>query len=611
VLTQSSPPAVRGENHGWGWLFPLLVVGATGTLAVAVADGLARSSDPRARLVFYAGLVLTYVPLALRAVSPGASRRERIALLAALGLLLSLVKVLMQPAALIYFDELMHYRSLLDLQQSGHLFGANPLLGISPYYPGLESATAALIGATGLPAAIAAEVVVRAAKLLAVLALYLFLERVTGSSRGAAAGTAVYMANPGFVFFDSQFAYESMALGLGAVVLFVAARRLGGDAPTAGSLLVVALVGLALAVTHHVTGYALLAFMTLWAVAALCFGRSTATRLRLLPLALAVLAAEAAWFAVAGRSTLEYLSGDLLGAGRDAIALLQHHSGSRHLFQASGGQSTPLALEALGLGSAALLVLALPLGAAGAWKQLRLHPTSIVLGLTAVAYAGSLGLHLAAAGADIAARISPFVFVAVAGILAFAVGRAWPRDARSGPRSALLAAWLSVVFLGGLVVGWQPAQQLPGPYLAGADGRSVDPVGVCAAQWSGGHLGTGNRVVADVTNRNLLGSYGQQDPVTYYNSGVATAPLVLSPTFDDGDLAIVRDGHVRYVVVDRRLSTARPLIGLYFEDGEPATLPSGAPIPVSWLDKFDAIPGVSRVYDNGEIRIYDLGGLSS
>jgi hypothetical protein len=51
------------------------------------------------------------------------------------------------------------------------------------------------------------------------------------------------------------------------------------------------------------------------------------------------------------------------------------------------------------------------------------------------------------------------------------------------------------------------------------------------------------------------------------------------------------------------------LIGVYFEDGEPATQPAGRPIPPSWLDKFDSLPGASRIYDNGDIRIYDLGGL--
>jgi hypothetical protein len=592
----------------WGLFFPLLVVGALGVLLVAVADGLARDSVPGAQILFFAGLLLTYVPLVLRALVPGASRRERIALLAALAVLLSLVKVLMQPTALIYYDELMHWRSLIELEHSGHLFGPNPLLGISAYYPGLESATAAVIGATGLPSVVAAQLVVRTAKLLVALALYLFLEQVTGTSRRAAAGTAVYLGNPGFVFFDSQFAYESMALGLAAVLLFIAARRSGRPRPEVGSLLLAAPVALALVMTHHVTALAVLAFLGAWVSVSFLLDRDREDR-GLLALTVVVLTVDVFWFAVAGRRTLDYLSGDLLQAVQDAADLLQYRSPSRHLFQTSNGQATPLVLQLLGLGSSVLLLLALPLGAIAAWKHGRRHTATWVLALAALAYVGSLGLHLAPGGAGIAARMTPFVFLGVGGVIAFSIDRVWPEGAAARTRQVLIAGWLSIVFLGSLIVGWQPSQQLPGPYLVGADGRSVEPESVSAATWTGNHLGYRNRFVADVTNRNLLGSYGYQDTVTYFNDGVATAPLVMSPGFSDGERALLRQGQVRYILVDRRLGRARPLIGVYFEDGEPATGTAAGRIPPSWLDKFDSVPGVNRIYDNGDIRIYDLGGL--
>src|SRR5205085_2318023 len=151
-----------------------------------------------------------------------------------------------------------------------------------------------------------------------------------------------------------------------------------------------------------------------------------------------------------------------------------------------------------------------------------------------------------------------------------------------------VAGWLSVVFSGGLIVGWPLPLALPGPYLVGADSRSVDPVSVAAAAWTADHLGPGRRFAADRTNRNLLGTIGGQDPVTDYNDGVVTAQVFLSPAFDAADLSILRQGRVRYLLVDRRLSTALPLVGVYFEDGEPPTPADTAPIPAAWLDKFDA-----------------------
>jgi len=33
-----------------------------------------------------------------------------------------------------------------------------------------------------------------------------------------------------------------------------------------------------------------------------------------------------------------------------------------------------------------------------------------------------------------------------------------------------------------------------------------------------------------------------------------------------------------------------------------------APLPRAGLTKFDGVPGVSRVYDSGDIEIYDMRG---
>ena len=63
------------------------------------------------------------------------------------------------------------------------------------------------------------------ARLLLVLALYLFFARVSGSTRIAALATLLYMANPNFVYFGAIVAYESLALPLASVVLLAVALR--------------------------------------------------------------------------------------------------------------------------------------------------------------------------------------------------------------------------------------------------------------------------------------------------------------------------------------------------------------------------------------------------
>jgi hypothetical protein len=581
------------------------VLAAAGLALVAVADDQARGAAPAAQPLFWAGLLVVYLPLALLALAPGASRRERIAALCALTALLSLVKVLQQGGALAFYDEFAHWRSLLDIQRTGRLFTPNPLLGISPSYPGLESATAALTAATGLPAAAAAQILVGAARLVLTLALFLFLERVTGSARMGATGAVVFISNPRFVFFDDQFAYESMALGLAALILFLEIRRSAGDAPRIGVWILLILNVAALVITHHATAYLLFAFLALWTLIADRLGHRGPR-----PLAYLLLTAVLVWLTTAGRPTFDYLAGGLGPPLQEVVALLRHQ-GSRQLFQASNGQVQPRWQEALILASALLVTLGLAAGLVHLWlgrrERLRRAPL-VALALVALAYPASLVLHLTPDGGELANRASEFLFAGLGAVLALGIDRVWPARGAGRPRVAMAAGWLSVVFSGGILLGWPPQLLLPGPYVVGADSRSADAVSIAAAVWTRDDLGPGNRFAADRTNRNLLGTYGGQETVSDYNDGVVTAQVFLSPTFDAADRSILRQGDVRYLLVDRRLSTALPLVGVYFEDGEPGT-PPGRPVPAAWLDKFDAVPGISCIYDSGDIRIYDVGAV--
>ena len=73
----------------------------------------------------------------------------------------------------------------------------------------------------------------------------------------------------------------------------------------------------------------------------------------------------------------------------------------------------------------------------------------------------------------------------------------------------------------------------------------------------------------------------------------------------------MRWGKVRYIVVDHRLSRALPSVGSgnYFERGEPGAGQHTTPIDPAALAKFDNLPLVSRVFDSGDIIIYDGGAL--
>jgi hypothetical protein len=62
--------------------------------------------------------------------------------------------------------------------------------------------------------------------------------------------------------------------------------------------------------------------------------------------------------------------------------------------------------------------------------------------------------------------------------------------------------------------------------------------------------------------------------------------------------------------VDKRLSTALPAAGFYFGFGDPHDHNYTSPPGLSALLKFDDLADVNRVFDSGNILIYDVGTLS-
>ncbi len=110
-----------------------------------------------------------------------------------------------------------------------------------------------------------------------------------------------------------------------------------------------------------------------------------------------------------------------------------------------------------------------------------------------------------------------------------------------------------------------------------------------------------SRFATDLGNYPVLGSYGDQNPLR------DVAYLYTSPVYTRSDALRAQAQAVRYVLVDWRLARSLPADGKYFPV-DPDAGKYTHPLPVRDLAKFSHIPGVARVYDSGNIVIYDLGG---
>ena len=161
------------------------------------------------------------MPVAFRMALPQTPRRERIALAVWLGLALYLVKILRSPAGFTFHDEFPHFATADVILRTQHLFGPNSLQEVSAFFPGLEIVTSALVSVGGLSIEAAGLVVIGVARIIAALAIYLLYEEISGSPRVAGIGSVLAIAYPNYIFWSSQYSYESLALPLSLLVLVV------------------------------------------------------------------------------------------------------------------------------------------------------------------------------------------------------------------------------------------------------------------------------------------------------------------------------------------------------------------------------------------------------
>jgi hypothetical protein len=625
--TAARPRADEAGDAATGSRLPVSAVAlsaAAGLVVVAAADAAGRlghASAPWADGMYWFGQALILAPVWARMVSRRLlSAAGTATLVVVLTVAEYLVKVCYSPAAFLYPDELTHWRGTVEILRAGKLSTVNYLLPISSRYPGLEEVAAALASVTGLSVFVTGLIVAGVAHLLFVCVLYILFGNVSGSHRVAGTAVLLYASNPLFQSFDSMFIYQTVALPfLGLAVL--AAWRLATPDRTGnrvGWLTVAVLSVTATVVTHHVTSYMLVATLVVIALAGLLTG-DRRTRNWAAMLALLSAMAVAGWLVFEAPQTRGYLEPAVAGTLRGLTAVLGGGHGS-----APPAPAAPLGNLVLGAAGVLTLSALLPFGWWQALRRYRRQPWVVAMALGSVSWYLIVAVRFAVAdGSELAGRAATFVYVptgfTAALALAHFMGAAFRRRA-TGPAGrwrATLAAgaarrWraaftVAAVLAGGLLLsfdglanGWPPFwERLPGPHqVAGAE-RSVGPEEIAAAKWALAALGPGNRFAADSGSYPVLGSYGDQNPVR------DVGYLYTSPAFTPSDAERAHAQALRYLLVDRRLAAALPVSGQYFPV-DPEAGKYSRPLRAADLAKFDYVPSVARIYDSGDIVIYDL-----
>ena len=594
------PARPAGDRAGLGWIPVLSASTALGLGLVVWGDALSRETRSSNQALFWGGLLVIYAPIVFRLASAAVGRTERLSLVVLLGLALYLVKIFFAPFGFMFGDELAHEPNVNAILRTHDLFTANSILPITRLYPGLESVTAGLASMSGLTAFGAGLIVVGVSRIIMMLALFLIFERLSGSSRTAAVGTAVYAANSNFVFFDAQFAYESLALPL-LLVALVAVLEWRTERNATNWGIVVVLLTITIVATHHVTSYALTALLIGICVAYVLVERD---RLAEAPwrFALFALVATTVWLFAVARPTLGYLLPVLKGAVTSTIHTVSGQTAPRALFTNTGYQ--PSVLERLvGLAWILLPLGLFPRGLRALRRSRRIDPVAVVLAAAGVGFFATIILRYAPAAWETANRASEFLFIGVGFVVALAGIE--QSLARHGPRAgtAVAAGIFSVMFAGGVIAGWIPQLRLAQPYRIEAGGHAIDAEGRQLASFANSHFVAGTRFAASDADARLLASYANAYAIAGGNPDVYD--ILRSSDFPSWQRELLSTNRIRFIVVDRRERSYDNTSGYYFgvpgRFGLTDTLRS--PAAAEKLGK----AGLSRLFDSGNIAIYERG----
>jgi hypothetical protein len=561
---------------------------------------------------YWLGLGACFVGAVAIGVSPGARPRHQLAGLAALGLGMYLPSYLRNPAYPLFQDELFHIQTLQLMLDYGTSHVPITNFPIAGAYPGLELAGLAIISSTGL----SVDTVVRLVPVAIHMSIPIvawFALRTTGLRPAHAFfGALVYMANWGYYWFHSTFSYESLGVLFFLLIVALGARLAQPTlrAPIATTLAVL-LAGIAVVVTHHVSS--LISVATLGVLAASVAIRWRGRRSPLRDIALFGLVVWIGWLVYEASGTIMYLGGNFVDRITNLVALFQGGSNTtRTLFW---NTSVPLAEQFVAY---LYPVLTFALIGFGLYREgipvLRAWRTQRTLNMSAarlaLAIVGPLLWLATAPGvltrtADVVYRSWSFLFLGVAlyaalGMRPWLLSRSVKRYLAYAPVALLLAG---AAILSGNQAGRFRTTEVHS--AAGPETFTDDMVS--AAHWLQADAGRFHFVIGDSTSAVAFAVWGVQRT----NQGVW--PVFYTP---DPQLAQMYTNDMRadYVAVDMRDSRYLPRYGFYFDAFEfldvRRAVSQGELLPLDDLRKFDDMPALRRVYDNGDIVLYQNSGLS-
>lgn len=597
---------------------------AVGACLAAVAEHLASDGDKSWHfLVFWFGYAFVLIPTSLFVLNRATSETKLSAVVVGLGVWEMIPKLLRTGHQILYFDEFNHFRMLQDLAHSGHPVSEYGLLQIGASFPGLElftSASSTLTGVSLLNAALAVTIVVHVTTLLG---MFVLVKELSGKARAGALAAIIYSLNPSWLFFDSQFSYEGLAIAVLLWALIYAQRALSkrSDRRAAKSSFVLSVfLSFALVSVHHVTSLALCLILLLLAIiVTFRRRRSTGSPIESVPtiwtIALLAIAASLWRLLGVGHVLISYLapSFQFSAAFKQLLSLIGLASGTPARQTLSGG--IPVYEVFCAYLMIPVLLVAFVWAVAGLYqKRSSLASLVNVLAVAGLCFFASLPLVPVRQFSESVHRSWAFSFIGIAAVVAIAVVRhrdgelsisfrhrsIWPRPNLKGRTMSVMAvAAMIVVAVGGIATSTSVQYRFGSPVEPGTDAAAYGTQTTMVANWFAQHTSSHDVVFAD---RNTVRAIVIRSRVQVPRIE-SLYELTFNRHLTDGVLQELITNHVTYIVVDRRMSSVVPGNGFWYGEFEPDAF-SKKLVPQQNLDRYGCLLWLNTTFATSDYEVF-------
>lgn len=588
---------LKDATPGNIWLSASAVLGtsALGLFLISRAFDL-HSRSGLVALLFWGGFATILLPFFFVLTRPWQKDRETLLILTIGVVAVYLIRAIRYKYSIGLDDEWAHYRQLIVTLATGNPFSYNSILPIVGHYPSLAWLISGFVRMTSLSPTTAALVGVGIAKVLAIISVFYVAREFSKSRLTSALVTMLFFAAPTMVFFDSQYAYESLGISLAVSAYSMALMYFRGHSQLARRWWLAGFIVMcALATgTHHLSSF----FMLLSILMTLLWEafQNDEPWKRLLLTFLIALSMVSTYTYLVARGALRYIANQSVAPFLD---FLSGNKNSLRLPFQSAALQTPLFEVIISLGGQLLLAGLTVLSLWEAYKRFKAkEPMTWVL-VAGLIYPLTVLGRVVPGVQEASNRGGGFVIL----WMALLVGEYAPRPRLWGRTGRMLMAVLGTIFcFSGFISGSPYYSRYPAGYLVGSPNQ-LDSYTREAAQWMADNTDQNNIYCTDRLTSRLVGA----------TSSATNVATIIPWTYTCKDMFhdkhwTSRDGfflHLRmydYIIVDLRLSRNAPADGYLFDNEKGHNYKK--PLPHKCLTKFAGVAALSQAWRNKYIVIY-------